>query len=314
MELELKQLCYKKAEEKFKGVIPDKVNDRIQWELQAIYNTHTEFVFLYLYHTVKQLGVKRCQFGYRGMATYIYICYLLGISSVNPFDYNLSPEFALGLEQDKIPDINLDFFSWEESNLIEELATLTGVVPDALTYEEPEIMNLFQMHINSGNVVEEGTFECVSERIRKIIALTNPSGFDDLVKVYAIANGTNTWESNAELLIRDGKVDVSSMISCRDDIFDYLLSKGVDRKNAYDITEHVRKGMWARGITEHTLDDQVLLRDYDIPEWFMWSCNQIKYLSPRAHAIVQVMMNWRVGWYKVYYPKEYEQVMHGRKE
>jgi DNA polymerase-3 subunit alpha (Gram-positive type) len=63
--------------------------------------------------------------------------------------------------------------------------------------------------------------------------------------------------------------------------------------------EQVRKG---KGIN----DDQVkLMKDNNVPDWFVWTCKKIKYLFPKAHATAYVIMALRIGWFKVHRPIYY---------
>ena len=63
--------------------------------------------------------------------------------------------------------------------------------------------------------------------------------------------------------------------------------------------EKVRKG---KGLTE---DDEMVMREHDVPDWYIDSCKKIKYMFPKGHAVAYVMMAVRIAYYKVYYPKEY---------
>ncbi len=69
----------------------------------------------------------------------------------------------------------------------------------------------------------------------------------------------------------------------------YLINKGMDSELSFNIMEKVRKG---KGLTPEWEEE---MRTHDVPEWYIWSCNKIKYmLFPKAHAAAYVMMAWRV--------------------
>ena len=92
---------------------------------------------------------------------------------------------------------------------------------------------------------------------------------------------------------------MKNAISARDDIMMYLIHHGVDALKSFKTMESVRKG---RGIKA---DDVADLKAHDVPDWYIDSCQKIKYLFPRAHATAYVMMAYRIAYCKVHYPLAY---------
>ena len=134
-----------------------------------------------------------------------------------------------------------------------------------------------------------------------------PKNFDDLVKITSLAHGTNAWNDNAESLMNNEASNLSEIVSNRDDLFDILVNHNVSKNEAYEIMEDVRKG---KGISKCSkyYDYESLLKS-GIPEWLIDSCNKIKYLYPRAHAISYTLLAWKLIWFKIHYKKDYDKVI-----
>jgi len=75
-----------------------------------------------------------------------------------------------------------------------------------------------------------------------------------------------------------------------------LIHKGVEKKTAFKIMENVRKG---KGLKP---EEVAVMKEHDVPEWYIDSCQKIKYMFPKAHAVAYVTMAFRIAYYKVYYP------------
>lgn len=141
-----------------------------------------------------------------------------------------------------------------------------------------------------------GLPEFGTEFIRQMLEDIRPTTFADLVAIMGLSHGTDVWLNNAQTLIKKGMTDFKNVIACRDDIMIYLIHCGLAAEDAFRLMEQVRKG---KGLTE---DDVILMKQYDIPDWYIDSCFKIKYMFPKAHAVAYALTAYRAAFFKVYYP------------
>lgn len=422
---ELRRLCESRLRQLYKDGVSEEIKGRLDWELEAIGHTHTEFIFLFMYQLIEKLHIRPFDMLTRGSIGNSLVCFLLGISDINPIQYHLSPYFMFGFDGDREVNLELDFSTvvWEKAmesygsccasatafrtsknhymprelcntavenyqkdknihfsadkaeriarnlqrvyegkvtdscmilvpkdlelqdftplavtkegeettyfecsdldrcfysqflfhsrslDMLERLEAATGVIPGELTYREPEIMNLF-MDIDGiwgcGDLPDfQSEFDVT---LLEILKETKPENFDELVKVFGLFYGANVWEYNTKILLKEGHIGLSEVIACREDVYDFLRGKGIDEETAFFIEERVRKGMWGRGFDKKESEYVEMMLNAGVPVWFLWSCSQISYLPPRAHAISCARLNWRLGWYKVHYLEQFEKV------
>ncbi len=150
-----------------------------------------------------------------------------------------------------------------------------------------------------------GIPEFGTDFVIQMVVDTKPQTLSDLIRISGLSHGTDVWLNNAQELIRSGKATISTAICTRDDIMTYLINKGMDSEQSFTIMERVRKGAVAKGKCKEWPQFKEDMKAHDIPDWYVWSCEKIKYMFPKAHAAAYVMMAYRIAYCKINYPLAY---------
>ena len=135
----------------------------------------------------------------------------------------------------------------------------------------------------------------------KLVEDTKPKSFAELIKISGLSHGTDVWLGNAQELIQNNIVPFKDVIGCRDDIMVNLMYYGLEPIKAFKIMEFVRKGKASKD-PETWKQHKKTMEGANIPEWFINSCEKIKYMFPKAHAAAYVISAFRIAWYKVHMP------------
>lgn len=202
--------------------------------------------------------------------------------------------------------LKFDILGHDNPTVLKMLSEQTGVDPTKIPNHDDKVMALFnsldsleikQDDINSLlKVGSSGIPEFGTTFVKEMLLITRPKNFSDLIRISGLSHGTFVWNDNAKNLIQDHGLEISDVISCRDDIMVFLMKKGVPSKVAFKIMEDVRKG---KGLKDEYVK---ILQDTNIPEWYISSCQKIAYLFPKAHATAYVIMAWKIAWFKIHYP------------
>ena len=203
--------------------------------------------------------------------------------------------------------LKLDILGHDDPTMIRMLQDITGVDPQKIPLDDKETMSIFcstealgvtpeQIHSEVGTY---GVPEFGTKFVRGMLVDTKPTLFEELLRISGLSHGTDVWLNNAQTLIEDGTIKLEDAICTRDDIMLYLIKQGLPPKPSFKIMESVRKG---KGLSE---EQETLMKENNVPDWYIASCKKIKYMFPKAHAAAYVTMAFRIAWFKVHIPLAY---------
>ena len=208
--------------------------------------------------------------------------------------------------------LKLDILGHDDPTVIRMLYDLTGIDPTKVPLDDKETMSIFSSTKALGVTPEQinsevGSFgipEFGTKFVRGMLVDTRPTTFAELISISGLSHGTDVWLNNAQELINQGTVTLSEAIGCRDDIMVYLMKKGLEPNHAFKIMETVRKGKALKD-PEKWAEYVKMMQEHDVPDWYIKSCEKIKYMFPKAHAAAYVTNAFRIAWFKVHKPMAY---------
>lgn len=203
--------------------------------------------------------------------------------------------------------LKLDLLGHDVPSIIRMLTDLTDVNASNIPMNDLDTMKIFysteslkfKENSNNNSVGTLGIPEFGTGFVRQMLTETKPQSFGELVRISGLSHGTDVWLNNAQELIRQNLAVLNEVICTRDDIMTFLIQRGLEDNMAFNIMENVRKG---RGLRPEHIE---AMNNIDLPNWYINSCEKIKYMFPKAHAVAYVLMSFRIAYFKVHYPEAF---------
>lgn len=211
--------------------------------------------------------------------------------------------------------LKLDILGHDDPTVLKYLSDDEGVDINDIPLDDQKVLSIFRSPEALGVTKEDincpigtlGIPEFGTNFVIKMVEEAKPSTFADLIKISGLSHGTDVWNGNARDLILNGTCEFKEVIGCRDDIMVYLIKQGLEKGQAFKTSEFIRKGKSVKE-PEKWEELKAVMREHNVPDWYIGSCEKIKYMFPKAHASAYVTMAFRVAWFKVYKPLSYYRV------
>lgn len=205
--------------------------------------------------------------------------------------------------------VKLDILGHDDPTTIKLLQEYTNMEIKDIPLADKETLKIFSSTESLGVTPEQigteiGTYgipEFGTGFVRQMLIDTRPTTFAELVRISGLSHGTNVWLNNAQEFVRNGQATLSQIITVRDDIMNYLIDQGLDNSDAFKIMEFVRKGK-PKKEPENWEKFSAMMKEKNVPDWYIESCRRIEYMFPKGHAVAYVMMAMRIAYFKVHQP------------
>ena len=205
--------------------------------------------------------------------------------------------------------VKLDILGHDDPTTIKLLQEYTNMEIKDIPLADKDTLKIFSSTESLGVTPEQigteiGTYgipEFGTGFVRQMLIDTRPTTFAELVRISGLSHGTNVWLNNAQEFVRNGQATLSQIITVRDDIMNYLIDQGLDNSDAFKIMEFVRKGK-PKKEPENWEKYSNMMKEKNVPDWYIESCRRIEYMFPKGHAVAYVMMAMRIAYFKVHKP------------
>lgn len=187
-----------------------------------------------------------------------------------------------------------DILTLPELGMLYDLERQTGFRYKEIRFNDESVLEVF-------SDISTSYIQRYDDLYRQTVKEVKPQCFSDLARIEGLAHGSGTWTGNGKALIEEG-VALANIISCRDDVMQYLMSRGISKTESYIAMQRVRGG---KGLTKELADK---MKGAGISEWYIKSCNKIQYAFPWSQCVEYAMVNWRLAYYWLHYPEEYQKI------
>ena len=122
----IRAICEDRVNALYGANPPESVRARLDKELSFVFRNGWESLFMIAKRIVDQSENCGYHVGTRGLAGSSFVAYLLGITDINPLDYNLPCESFYGFAGERVPDIDLNISPRAKTAILSSLESSLG--------------------------------------------------------------------------------------------------------------------------------------------------------------------------------------------
>ena len=293
--------------------------NRCKQELDYLYMCDSTLIIKYLYLYKKKY--KKTKYLFYGNPNNLLSLYILGLTNVNPIEYNLSMDtciryysldFFVVNKSTKglikfINDYQLFFslckadLSKVEGHTEEDYFSYVIRLKEDVNKKKCDSDGVPIIEMNNNNYFKEILISIrrtyinneFSKKEEKLINQFKPKSDLDYIKIMLLDYNDLYLFSKQYLLYEEKIISLNEIITCREDVYDYLIKHNIDKQTAFDIMTFVRKGkalpkFWKDNTSKfYHLDMwskyREIMKFNGCEEWFIETLTNIRWLDYRGY-------------------------------
>lgn len=124
---------------------------------------------------------------------------------------------------------------------------------------------------------------------KQLANILKPQTINDYIKIKSLAHGTDVWKNNQDKLVELDILDLNSIISNREDVYEYLLEHSISSEQAFEILNFVNRKhiTYSSNIWDNYLD---IMKSHKCDNIFIKIIKNVKYLSFRGQAVSECLL------------------------
>ncbi len=247
LDLYLESLVREGLKRRFTKVTKE-IEERVNYELSIIYKMKFSGYFLIVQDFIKFAKQKGILIGPgRGSAAGSLVCYCLGITNVNPLDYNLLFERFLNPERISMPDIDIDFqddrrdeviqYAKEKygENAVAQIVTFNKLASRGVLKDVGRVLNFPYNEINNLTKTIPSLFgrtKSLSECIKEVVEFKNyfKTGTEEKKQ---LKKKLLEYSFILENLNKNPSIHASGIVITPSDVTDYVPLSKVPKENIF---------------------------------------------------------------------------------
>ncbi len=232
---------------------------------------------------------KKLEIGFINSSYKDFIKY---IEEDNKFDFNILRFSSKNYTSKKEKEYINSHFIVLPKNEVNNLTLIKGednryeVLEDYHMLEDNYLIMILQdiKPINNTNTIS--IQNVIDNKTKKVLSnIIKPVTFDDYIKVLNISYGNRVWNDVQIDLFLNNKITINNLITCKEDVYDYLIKHKINKNKAIEITNFISSGKYQGDFLEEWLEYRKIMDKHHCDSWFYKICSEIRWLPSRGRSI-----------------------------
>lgn len=214
-------------------------------------------------------------------------------------------ETSSNIRFDQIPCVLL--IGSSANSILDMCAQKTGVSYQEIPLDDEAVFAALREEFGTGNPETPVAAACklmgseICTFNAEIFCAMDVQDLHSLSRFMSLSHSSGAWQENQQILLENGTLTPETLITCREDIYRYMVKHGADPEDSAMFTDTVLK---KQPFTLSHMDFEEFVSNlWQVDPWFTQVCQKIDYLFPESHSLSFAILLVRLVWYIIHQPE-----------